>query len=92
MMFKEIQWTEYMKYKIKMRGFDFSKIEHILRYSNERYIDTATNRLIVIGKHEKFFVLIPYEKNTHSITPITIHVITRQQINFRVKTGRFRHE
>jgi len=88
----EIHWTEYMKYKAKLRGFDLSKIEHILRYSEERYIDTATSRIVVLGKHDKFIVMIPYEKDTNSLTPITIHVITRQQINFRIKTGRFKYE
>ncbi len=91
-MYKEIQWTEYMKYKSKMRGFDISKIEHILLYSDERYIDITTNRLVVVGKHGKSLVLIPYEKKSNSITPITIHVITRQQINFRIKIGRFHYE
>jgi hypothetical protein len=34
-------------------------------------------------------VLIPYEQNENKITPITIHTTTRQQIRFRLKTGRF---
>ena len=84
-----IIWTGYMKYRAELRGFEFSKIENILRHSAERYLDTATQRLIVVGKHDDILVIIPYEKNGNEISPVTIHATTRQQINFRLKTGRF---
>jgi len=35
--------------------------------------------------------MIPYETDEDAITPITIHATTRQQINFRLRTGRFTH-
>ncbi len=87
-----IIWSEYAKYKIGLRGFDLSKIENIVRYSGERYFDTVTRRLIVVGKHDDRLVIIPYEKHGKEIIPVTIHAITRQQISFRVKTGRFTYE
>ena len=88
----EIVWTEYMRYRVKLRGFDFAKIKHIVRYSTERYYDVATQRLVAVGRHDKMLVLVPYEHQGDKITPVTIHVTTRQQINFRLKTGRFRSE
>lgn len=84
-----IVWTEYMKHRAELRGFELSKIENILRHSGERYFDTTTQRLIVVGKHDDRVVLIPYEKRGSEITPVTVHATTRQQINFRLKTGRF---
>ena len=84
-----IVWTDYMKYRAKLRGFELSKVENILRHSGERYFDTTTQRLIAVGKHDDRLVIIPYEKHGNEITPITIHVTTRQQIKFRLKTGRF---
>lgn len=48
--------------------------------------------MIVIGKHDDRLVMIPYETEGDKIVPITVHATTRQQINFRVKTGRFRYE
>lgn len=84
-----IVWSDYLRYRFKMRGFEPLKIENILRYSGERYIDIATQRLIVVGKHDDTLVVIPYEKQGNEITPVTIHATTRQQINFRLKTGRF---
>jgi len=86
-----ITWTNYMKYRAKLRGFDLAKIEDIIRYSTERYFDTITQRTIVVGRHDDKLVLIPYDEKGNEVTPITIHATTRQQINFRLKAGRFRH-
>ncbi len=85
-------WSDYIKHRAKLRGFNLTIIKEILRYSGERYFDTVTHRLVVVGKHEDRLVMIPYEKSIDSIRPITIHIISRQQINFRLKTGRFINE
>jgi len=87
-----IVWTDYVKYRADVRGFDLEKIEEILRYSDERYFDVVTRRKIVIGRHADRVVMIPYERSENLITPVTIHVINRQQIKFRLKTGRFVNE
>ena len=84
-----IEWSEYLRYRAVARGFELAKIENIMRFSGERYLDTVTGRLIVAGKHDDRLVIIPYEKKGAVIIPITIHATTRQQINFRLKTGRF---
>ena len=87
-----IVWSDYMKNRAELRGFDLSKIEVLLRYGGERYFDTATRRLIVIGKHDDRLVIIPYEEHGNELIPVSIHVTTRQQIKFRLKTGRFVYE
>lgn len=87
-----IVWSEYIRYKADLRGFDLTKIEKILKYSEERYFDSKTRRIIAVGRHDDRLVMIPYEERKGSITPVTIHVTTRQQINFRLKTGRFEYE
>ncbi|WP_330204860.1 hypothetical protein [Cyanobacterium sp. Dongsha4] len=86
---KNIIWSDYIKYRAKLRGFNLDKIEEILRFSTERYYDIETNRLIVVGKHEQTLVIIPYDDYNDNIQPITIHATSRQQIKFRLKTGRF---
>jgi len=88
----EVVWTEYLKYRAALRGFELSRIEQIVKSSKERYIDAATNRSVVVGRCGKTLVLIPYEISEGVLTPITIHATARQQIGFRVKTGRFIHE
>ena len=87
-----IIWSDYLKYRAKLREFKLSKIENILRHSGDRYFDTVTRRLIVIGKHDDRLIVIPYEKHGNEIIPVTIHTTTRQQIKFRLKTGRFVYE
>ena len=88
----QIVWTEYLQYKAQLRGFDLLRIEAILKSSPERYFDTATRRRVAIGKHGDELVMIPYEAEENSVTPVTIHVTTRTQILVRIKTGRFTHE
>jgi hypothetical protein len=85
----EIIWTSYLRYRTTQRGFDLDLIGNILRFSSERYYDIETERAIAVGKHDEQLVLIPYEQSEKTITPITIHPTTRQQIRFRLKTGRF---
>ncbi len=85
-------FSDYIKYKAASRGFSLEQIEQILMYSEERYFDTVTHRMIAIGKHDNRVVMIPYEITADALTPVTIHATTRQQIKFRLKTGRFIHE
>ncbi len=86
-----IVWTNYMRYRARLRGYDLAKIENIVRYSNERYLDSVTDRRIVVGRHDSTLVMIAYEESTGVTTPITIHATTRQQVNSRLRTGRFTH-
>ena len=76
-----IVWSDYIKYRIDLRGFDHKKVETILRYSDERYFDNVTQRRIVIGSHDRLLVMIPYEIEEGNIISVTIHVTTRQQLN-----------
>lgn len=87
-----IVWTEYMKYRQNLRGYDLAAVEQILRYSSERYVDTVTGRVVAIGQHKKLLVMIPYELKGRTLTPVTIHATSRQQINSRIKSGRFKNE
>ena len=87
-----VRWTEYMKYRAQLRGFDLTKIENIVKYSTERYSDTITGSRIAVGRHDDKLVMIPYEVDENLIRPVTIHVTNRQQISFRLRTGRFTYE
>ena len=86
---KEVIWTDYLKYRAELRGFDLSSIEQILLFSDERYFDTATQRMIAVGRDGDQLVMVPYEQEGETVTPVTIHATTRQQINFRLRIGRF---
>lgn len=86
---KKVVWTDYFKYKADLRGFDLQIVEDIIRYSQERYYDIVTGRLVVIGKDAQIVVMIPYDEDESEITPVTVHATSRQQVNHRVNTGRF---
>jgi hypothetical protein len=87
-----IVWTDYFRYRAELRGFDLAKVEAILRYGAERYRDAATGRRVVVGRHGESLVIMPYEVEESSLTPVTIHVTSRQQISLRIRSGRFTHE
>ncbi len=87
-----IAWSAYLRYRATQRGYDLVKIEEIVRYSDERYFDTVTRRVVMVGKHNDQLVAIPIEQEDNSITPVTIHATTRQQIRFRLRSGRYAHE
>ena len=87
-----IVWTDYLQYRAELRGFDLIRLERIIRHSSERYFDTETGRTIVVGRHNKQLVMIPYEADEDNIVPVTVHIITRQQIRFRLRTGRLTNE
>lgn len=82
-------WTNYLRYRARRRGFDFATIEQVVRFSEERYFDTDTQRMVVIGRHGNRLVLIPYEQEQEKIMPVTIHATTRQQVSLRLRTGRY---
>lgn len=81
-----------MQYRAKLRGFNLEKLEQIAHHSTERYYDTETGRAVMIGRYGKKLVILPYELDGDVLTPVTVHITTRQQINFRLKAGRFINE
>ncbi len=87
-----IVWTEYLKYRAQLRGYELPQLEHIVMYSGERYLDTETGRIIAIGRHNAQLVTVAYGAEGDVITPVTVHAITRQQIRFRLQTERFKYE
>jgi hypothetical protein len=88
----QIVWTDYMRYRAMLRGFDLAVVEHIVRYSSERYLDHGTGSYIAVGQQDKILMMIAYEANDDVITPITAHATTRAQIKARLQSGRFTHE
>ena len=88
----DIVWTEYLQYRAALRGYDLAELEQLVRYGAERYFDTETGRSVVVGRCGNQLVLIPYEVEDETRTPVTVHAITRQQVSFRLRTGRFVYE
>ena len=85
---QEIVWSEYLQYRAGLRGYDLAKLEHIIRHSTERYTDSEIGRLVIVGRHYQKLVMIPIEGDENTVIPVTVHATTRQQIQFRLRTGR----
>ena len=47
----KIVWTEYMKYRLSLRGYDLAILLRAVR-------NTVTGRVVVVGRHEKLIVMI----------------------------------
>ena len=84
-----IVWTDYLRHRAQLRGFDLETIENIVRFSDERYFDTSTQRMVAIGRQGSLLVMIPYDEDGDTATPVTVHATTRQQISLRLRAGRF---
>ena len=87
MLDKACVFTDYLKYRAELRGFDLTQIEHILLYSQERYFDIETHRLIVVGEQGNKLVMIPYEESETEITLLLFEcnykTANKVQINHR---------
>jgi hypothetical protein len=86
----QVVWTEYLKHRARTRGFALPAIEDIVRFSKERYFDTVTQRMVAIGHDGSRMIMVPYEQEIDTLTPVTVHATTRQQTDLRLRTGRFR--
>lgn len=45
-----------------------------------------------MGRHDNLLVMMPYGRESNLMRPITVHVTTRQQVKFRLKSGRYQNE
>jgi hypothetical protein len=57
-----IVWSDYIRYRAKLREFSLERVEEILNHSSERYFDSETHRMIAVGKHDNRLVVIPYDE------------------------------
>ena len=86
---KQVVLSNYLQYRAAQRGFDLERVEEIVRFESERYVDMDSGRRVVVGRQKAALLLIPYDEDEATITPVTVHVTTRKQIRFRLSTGRF---
>ena len=84
----QVLWTAYLRHRARVRGFDLGVIEQIVRFSSARYFDTDTRRMVAIGRHGRWGVLVPYDQDAQTMTPVTMHATTRQQLTLRLRQGR----
>ena len=88
---KEVRYTDHLKRRIILRGYDDSLPQQIFEQSIELYIDTQTSNHIAVVeimiRGEMRLMTISYDEFPTRI--VTIHPIKRNQINNRIKLRRW---
>ena len=87
---KTVVFTDYLRFRAGLRGFDLDAVGEIVLHSTERYEDTVSGRQVAVGPYGNGLALIPYEVDADAIIPVTVHMTSRQQIRYRLRSGRFR--
>jgi hypothetical protein len=90
---KTIRYTGYMRDRMKFRRIPQQVVEGILVTAIERYFDIETGRFIAVqrvryyGSYKRFAVA--YEEKGEEITAVTVHTVTKRQIQARIQRQRW---
>jgi hypothetical protein len=90
---KTIHYTEYILDRMAFRHVPQQVVEGILLTAIERYFDNETGRFIAVqrvryqGRYKR--LAVAYEEDGDEITAVTVHTITKRQIQARMKRQRW---
>ncbi|MBE9471105.1 MAG: hypothetical protein IMY75_03215 [Chloroflexi bacterium] len=91
-----VEYSDYLKFRLTVRGIPGNMPERIYRESQERYYDKATGRhiavLSVAYHRRRKRMMIAYDEFSDHVEIVTIHPIEKQQIQNRVLSGRWIYE
>lgn len=90
---KAIHYTEYVRDRMEFRHIPQQVVEGILLTAIERYFDIETGRFIAVQRvryHGSYKRLaVAYEEKGEEITAVTVHTVTKRQIQARIKHQRW---
>jgi hypothetical protein len=90
---KTIHYTEYMLDRMEFRHVPQQVVESILLTAVERYFDMETGRFIAVqqvryhGSYKRFAVA--YEEKGEAMTAVTVHTVTKRQVQARIQRQRW---
>ncbi len=92
----EITYSNHLQFKIRVRRIPEDIPERICRESTQRYYNHHTLRHIAVMQvhyqRRRTLMMIAFDQHPDHIEIITIHPITRQQIQDRSNSGRWTRE
>jgi len=92
----EVEYTEHLKLKIRIRKFPENFPRLIFTDPDFQLINSITDHKIAIKKlfyNEKVrYLMIAYDKINEIAKIITIHPVSEELINERLKSGRWKDE
>ena len=90
---KTIHFTEYMLDRMEFRHISQQVVEGILHTAIEHYFDIETGRFIAVqrvryqGSYKRF--VVAYEEKGDEMTVVTVHTVTKRQVQARIKRQRW---
>jgi len=90
---KTIRYTKYMLDRMEFRRIPRSVVEGILQTAVERYFDIETGRCMAVQRvkyqgHYKHLV-VAYEETGVETIAVTVHTMTKRQVQARIKRQRW---
>ena len=90
---KTIRYTEYMRDRMEFRRVPRQVVESILHTAIERYLDIETGRFMAVrrvryqGSYKR--LVVAYEEQGNEMTAITVHTVTKRQVQARIQRQRW---
>lgn len=90
---KKIRYTDYFLERLEFREIPREIVEAMLNKAVERYFDAETGRFIAVqrvkykGRYKR--LLVAYEEEGDEITAVTVHTVTKRQVQARIKRQRW---
>lgn len=90
---KTTRYTEYMRDRMEFRHIPQQVVERILFTAIERYFDIETSRFVAVqrvryqGSYKR--LAVAYEEKGEEITAVTVHTVTKRQVQARIQRQRW---
>jgi hypothetical protein len=92
----QVIYSDHLRFKIRVRQIPEDLPERIYRESRQRYYNHHSVRHIAVMEthyqRRRILMMIAYDQLLDHVEIITIHPITKQQIQDRLTTGRWTYE
>jgi len=94
---KTIHYTEYMRDRMEFRHIPQQVVEGILLTAIERYFDIETGRFMAVqrvryqGSYKGSYkrLVVAYEEKGEEMTAVTVHTVTKRQVQARIQRQRW---
>lgn len=92
----KVIYSKHLCFKMQQRDISESVPGRIYRESTQRFYNHHSLRQIAVSevfyRQRKVLMMIAYDQMPDEVEIITIHPITREQIQDRLRSGRWTHE
>jgi len=91
---EEIKYTDHLKLRISLRGFPEELPLRVYKEAERRFYDEKSGHFIALKKMfyagRERFIIVVYDVRNGVVELITVHPISKRQVEYRVKSGRWK--